>query len=89
MVVIFSSIVFRFIGWLDLFGMGGDWFFDFWINGVDVERIMFFDIIFYDMVKVDELMKIGGGVVVFEVESVLVDGKVIGELGCFNFWIVW
>lgn len=84
-----SSIVPRPIGWLDLFGMGGDWLLDFWINGVDVERTMPLDITLHDMAKADELMKTGGGAVVSEVESVLVDGKVTGELGRFNLWIAW
>ncbi|OXG77760.1 hypothetical protein C349_05010 [Cryptococcus neoformans var. grubii Br795] len=85
----FGSIVPRPIGWLDLFGMGGDWLLDFWINGVDVERTMPLDITLHDMAKADELMKTGGGAVVSEVESVLVDGKVTGELGRFNLWIAW
>lgn len=84
-----SSIVPRPIGWLDLFGVGGDWLLDFWINGVDVERTMPLDITLHDMAKADELMKTGGGAVVSEVESVLVDGKLTGELGRFNLWIAW
>ncbi|UOH83564.1 hypothetical protein LQV05_006295 [Cryptococcus neoformans] len=84
-----NSIVPRPIGWLDLFGMGGDWLLDFWINGVDVERTMPLDITLHDMAKADELMKTGGGAVVSEVESVLVDGKATDELGRFNLWIAW
>lgn len=84
-----NSIVPRPIGWLDLFRMGGDWLLDFWINGVDVERTMPLDITLHDMAKADELMKTGGGAVVSEVESVLVDGKATDELGRFNLWIAW
>ncbi|WVQ90895.1 hypothetical protein IAS59_004681 [Cryptococcus gattii] len=43
----------------------------------------------HDMAKADELMKTGGGAVVSEVESVLVNGKATDELGRFNLWIAW
>lgn len=84
-----SSIVPRPIGWLNLSGMGSDWLLDFWINGIDVERTMPLDTTVHDMAKADELMKTGGGAVVSEVESVLVNGKATDELGRFNLWIAW
>ncbi|ADV24077.1 hypothetical protein I305_02471 [Cryptococcus gattii E566] len=84
-----SSIVPRPIGWLNLSGMVSDWLLDFWINGIDVERTMPLDTTVHDMAKADELMKTGGGAVVSEVESVLVNGKATDELGRFNLWIAW
>ncbi|WVQ84473.1 hypothetical protein IAT38_006625 [Cryptococcus sp. DSM 104549] len=83
------DIVPRPVGWLDLFGMGGDWFLDFWVRGVDVERSMPRETTLHDLTRAEELVRSGGGPVISEVESVLVDGKATDELGRFNLWIKW
>ncbi|WVQ74190.1 hypothetical protein IAR50_003784 [Cryptococcus sp. DSM 104548] len=83
------DIVPRPVAWLDLFGMGGNWLLDFWLKGIDVEKTMPLETTLHDMAKAEELMRIGGGEVVFESDGTLVDAKATDVRGRFNLWIHW
>ncbi|ODN73192.1 hypothetical protein L202_07753 [Cryptococcus amylolentus CBS 6039] len=83
------EIVPRPVAWLDLFGMGGDWLLDFWLQGIDVEKTMPLENTLHDMAKAEDLIQNGGGDVASESEGTLVDGKATDVIGRFNLWIHW